>query len=177
MFYLIHFMKSIPLLIIILFCLTNCNQKAIPQQNETTTYFFIRHAEKDLSNPNDRNPNLTEEGKSRAKNWAKILSDTKIDIVYTTDYTRTRKTAEPIANSQNLEIMTYNPKVLYSIDFQEKTKGKTTVIVGHSNTTPSFVNKIIGDDKYKPIDEKIYGKIFIVTITDNIIMDTVLNID
>ncbi len=170
-------MKSASLLIIILFCLTNCSQNTIPPQNQTTTYFFIRHAEKDLSDPNNRNPNLTEKGKVRAENWAKILADTKIDIVYTTDYIRTRKTAEPIANSQNLKIMTYNPKILNDIDFQERTKGKTTVIVGHSNTTPSFVNKIIGKNKYKSIDEKIYGKLFIVKITDHIIVDTILNID
>lgn len=178
---LIHFMKSVSLLLIFLFFLTSCNQSAIPTQIQkettTTTYIFIRHAEKDLSDPNNRNPNLTEEGKTRAENWAKILADTKVDIIYTTDYIRTQKTAEPIATSQGLETTIYNPKDLNDSDFQKKTKGKTTVIVGHSNTTPSFVNKIIGENKYKSIDEKIYGKIFILTITNNTITDIVLHIN
>lgn len=170
-------MKSVSLLVIFFFCLTSCSQNTVSNQTETTTYFFIRHAEKDLSNPNDRDPNLTGQGKTRAHNWAKTLADTKIDFVYTTDYKRTKKTAEPIAKSQGLKIITYNPKFLNDADFQKKTKGKTTVVVGHSNSTPDFVNKIIGQDKYESIDEKIYGKIFILTITDKTIIDTVLNID
>ncbi|WP_108868311.1 SixA phosphatase family protein [Aquimarina aquimarini] len=146
-------------------------------QQPTTTYFFIRHAEKDLSNPKDHNPKLTESGKIRSKNWAKILEDTPIDYVYTTDYIRTKKTAAPIAKSKGLEMKIYNPKKLNDIDFQQNTIGKTTVVVGHSNTTPTFVNKIIGKNKYNSIDETIYGKLFIVKITGEVITDTVLIIN
>jgi len=51
------------------------------------------------------------------------------------------------------------------------------MIVGHSNTTPTFVNKIIGQNKYEEIDEKEYGTLFIIKITGNVITDTVLTID
>ncbi len=143
----------------------------------TTTYFFIRHAEKDLSNPDNRNPQLTEEGKKRSQNWAKVLIDTKVDMVFTTDYIRTRETASPIAQSKNLETTLYDPRDLNNPGFQQKTKGKTSVIVGHSNTTPAFVNKVIGKEKYATIDEKDYGKLFIVKITSEVITDVVLNVN
>ncbi|MDY8138244.1 histidine phosphatase family protein [Aquimarina sp. 2201CG5-10] len=144
--------------------------------DNTTTYFFIRHAEKDLSDPNNRNPHLTQEGKTRAQNWSHILSNANIDMVFSTDYYRTLETANPIANSKNLKVTLYDPRDLYNSDFQQKTKGKTVVIVGHSNTTPAFVNKILKQKKHSSIDEKDYGKLFVVTISaNNTIIDTVLN--
>ncbi|WP_109097575.1 histidine phosphatase family protein [Aquimarina sp. AU58] len=170
-------MKPIFFLLIFLSSWVSSCQSNTPQQEVTTTYFLVRHAEKDLSDPGNRNPKLTEAGKMRSENWAKMLVDVPVDMVYTTDYIRTRKTAEPIAKSKNLETTLYNPRNLNDTEFQEKTKGKTVVVVGHSNTTPTFVNKIIGKEKYSAIDEKIYGKLFIIKVTGDIITDTVLNID
>ncbi|WP_281988005.1 SixA phosphatase family protein [Aquimarina aggregata] len=166
-------MKSITFLSVFFICIISFAQ----DQKTSTTYFLVRHAEKDLSDPKNRNPKLTEEGVLRAHNWAKILKDTKIDMVFSTDYFRTKETAKPIADSQNLEVKLYDPRNLYNEDFQQQTKGKTVVIVGHSNTTPTFANKIIGNDKYASIDEKIYGKLFIISIKDDKIADIVLNID
>ena len=34
-----------------------------------SVYYFIRHAEKDRSNPEDKNPDLNQQGKIRALNW------------------------------------------------------------------------------------------------------------
>jgi phosphohistidine phosphatase SixA len=163
-------------LIFISYWINSCQSNVSPQQI-TTTYFLVRHAEKDLSDPDNQNPKLTEAGKIRSENWAKMLVDTPVDMVYTTNYIRTRKTAEPIAKNKKLELALYNPRNLYDSRFQKKTKGKTVVIVGHSNTIPALVNKIIGKEKYSTIDEKIYGKLFIIKITGDIITDTVLYIN
>ncbi|SHJ04881.1 phosphoglycerate mutase family protein [Aquimarina spongiae] len=144
---------------------------------ETTTYYFIRHAEKELSDPNNRDPELTKEGKERAQNWAKVLADVKIDFVFSSDFIRTRHTAEPIIKAQNAPLLIYDHKKLNEPEFQEKTKGKTSVIVGHSNSTPTFVNTILGTKKYDKIDEKVYGKLFIVTLKNDEIVDHMLTIN
>ena len=34
-----------------------------------SVYYFIRHAEKDRSNPENKNPELNQQGKIRALNW------------------------------------------------------------------------------------------------------------
>lgn len=153
------------------------NLSAQDLSNPTSTYFFIRHAEKDLSDPSNKNPLLTEEGKSRADHWAAILSEMDVDMIFSTDYHRTLQTAKPIAESKKLEVVLYDPRNLNDAYFLEKTTGKKVVVVGHSNTTPAFVNAILGRKKHESIDEKDYGKLFIVTVSGKTATDIVLNIN
>lgn len=159
-----------------LFSLYGCGQET-EKEVSTTTYILVRHAEKDLSDPDNKNPDLTKEGISRANRLVKVLKDIHIDMVYSTDYKRTLQTATPIAKDRNIEIALYNPKKSYDETFKQKTQGKTTVIVGHSNSTPTFVNKIIGQKKYKTIDEKDYNKLFIISLQKDMITDMMLNFD
>ena len=59
---------------------------------------------------------------------------------------------------------------LYVDDFKLKTKGKNVLIVGHSNTTPSFANKILGKDLFKQINENNVdsnSNLYIITVTKN----------
>ena len=147
------------------------------EKTNTTTYILIRHSEKNLSDTTNKNPNLTEKGTKRSENIARTLINVPIDYVFSTNYNRTLQTAAPISKSKNVETLLYNPKDLYNEEFKKLTKGKTTVIVGHSNTTPKFVNKIIKEDKYQNLDEKEYSKLFIIKITQNIITDMVLHIE
>ncbi|MEO2064437.1 MAG: histidine phosphatase family protein [Christiangramia sp.] len=150
--------------ILLLTLLFSSNVEKHQQSESATTYYFIRHAEKDRSNKNDRDPQLTEEGQKRAQNWATILEDVKFNAVYSTPYARTMQTARPVATQQDLRIDTYDPRDLYNSEFQKATKGKTVLVVGHSNTTPQFVNAILKNDKYKDIDDSENGALFIVKI-------------
>ena len=131
---------------------------------EITTYYLIRHAEKNRTDTINRNPNLNEEGLERAKKWADYFKDIKLDAVYSTKYNRTIQTAKPTSDSKSLEILTYNPRNMYDSIFQKSTKGKTVLVVGHSNTTPFFANKIFGKEKYKQMDDRDNASLYIVTI-------------
>ena len=148
------------------------------KESKITTYYFIRHAEKDRSNPQDRNPNLTEEGYERAKKWSEVLSHIKFDTVYSTNYNRTLQTAQPTAQKDNLDIIKYDPRKLGDSSFLEATKGKTVLVVGHSNTTPAFVNAVIGEKKYQDIDDSNNANLYIVIISENgSVSDTLLVIN
>jgi broad specificity phosphatase PhoE len=142
-----------------------------------TTYYFIRHAEKDRSDPSDKNPHLTEIGNARAKRWSDILGELKFDAVYSTDFHRTKETAQPTATKNNLELTIYDPKNIDADSFRSDTKGKTVLIVGHSNTTPAFVNTILGHNKYEDIDDSNNGNLYIVTISGDVISDQLLVIN
>jgi len=133
--------------------------------DETTTYYLIRHAEKDRSGKRKIDPNLNEKGIERAEKWATYFKNIDFDAVYSTKYNRTMQTAKPTANSKELEIKKYAPSRMYDTVFQANTKGKTVLVVGHSNTTPAFVNKILGEKKYEDINDNDNASLYIVTIT------------
>ena len=129
-----------------------------------TTYYFIRHAEKDTSDPQNRDPQLSDLGVERVKKWIEVFKEVDLDLIYSTNYYRTKATANPIADSKNLELQFYDPRNMNDEDFQGKTIGKRVLVVGHSNTNPHFVNSILKQKKYSDIDEAESGSLFIVTV-------------
>ena len=148
------------------------------QQEPVSTYYLIRHAEKDRSDSSNRNPDLKKEGLDRAKKWAEVLKDIDFDAVYSTDYNRTIQTAKPLADLKKLEIMKYNASKLFAPNFEKATKGKTIMIVGHSNTTPQFANAILGEKKYENLDDSENGALFIVQVMeDNSVLSQVIYIN
>ena len=133
---------------------------------EVTTYYFIRHAEKLRIDKTDKNPNLNDDGLKRAEAWKEVFSTISFDAVYSTDYSRTKLTAKPTADSKNLPLLLYSPSNMYSDAFKNKTKGKTVLVVGHSNTTNVFANKVLGVEKYDKINDSNNSNLYIVTLID-----------
>jgi len=135
--------------------------------DKTTTYYLIRHAEKDRTNTTNKNPNLNSDGVIRAEKWAKNFENIKLDAVYSTDYNRTQQTAAPTAKSKGLIVQSYNPSKMYDSIFKKNTKGKTVLVVGHSNTTPVFANTILGQKKYKNMADNDNASLYIVTVVND----------
>ena len=172
----------IRILLLYSFLFVSCSGKSQqksdpPAENSTeqvTTYILVRHAEKESQSSTAE---LTEEGFNRANNLAGFLEPYKIDYVYSTNVTRTEQTATPTAKKNNLTLINYIPGSLYTDDFKQKTKGKSTLIVGHSNTIPDLVNKIIGKNKYSDINDSDFNNVYIVEIKGEEITETLKNID
>ncbi|MBU3012417.1 histidine phosphatase family protein [Polaribacter vadi] len=141
--------------------LTSCSS------NDTTTYYLIRHSEKDRTNMMNANPHLNFEGEKRAQKWSNYFADIKLDAVYSTKYFRTVETATPTAKTKELDIKYYDPSFLFDSIFQVETNGKTVLVVGHSNTTPSFANKILGEEVYQNMDDNDNGSLYKVTVKGN----------
>lgn len=155
-------MKKFLLLFIFTFGILNSCKS-----DKTTTYYLIRHAEKDRTDSINRNPNLNKKGQERAKKWANYFKNIDLEAVYSTKYNRTMQTAKRSADSKGLEIQNYNPAKMYTAVFQKETKGKKVLIVGHSNTTPVFVNKILGEEKYENMNDTDNASVYVVMITGN----------
>ena len=166
--------KVILFFVLLPMVLLSCKQdvkKTINRSVSKSTYYFIRHAEKDRSDSTNNDPHLTDIGLKRAENWASKLEGITFDAIYSTNYNRTKETATPLALKNNLDITLYNPKDIDYNLFLEENKGKTVLIVGHSNTTPAFVNKILGKNKYEDIDDHQNGNLYIITIENDKIFD------
>lgn len=162
---------------IIIIIFVSCGKSQSQTDPITTKYYLIRHAEKDKSDKTNRDPRLIAKGQERAQKWAKYFDSIKLNAVYSTNYLRTRNTAKPTADSKNLQTILYNPKTINYKEFLSKTKGQAVLIVGHSNSTPSFVNKLIGEEKYESIDETINSKLFVVNINSNNITSKIIDVD
>jgi broad specificity phosphatase PhoE len=141
--------------------------------DQTTTYYLIRHAEKDRIDKTNSNPPLNKKGLKRAERWSFYFKDIKLDAIYATSYHRTQQTAAPTAADKKLKVQSYDPNRLYDVDFKEATKGKTVLIVGHSNTTPVFANKIISENNemlpknlYPSMDDNDNFSLFVITINE-----------
>jgi broad specificity phosphatase PhoE len=133
--------------------------------DKTTTYYLIRHAEKDRTDKFNRNPNLNFKGERRAQKWSTYFDKINLEAVYSTKYNRTIQTATPTSQEKKIEIQFYNPTKLYDSIFQQETIGKIVLVVGHSNTTPDFVNTILGEKKYENMDDHDNTSLFIVTVS------------
>ena len=164
-------MKKLVVLLVILFC----SLSSFAQ--EVSTYYLVRHAEKDRSDKTKSNPELTDLGHQRALRWSSVFENVTFDAVYSTNYLRTIATAKPTASAKGLEIQFYNPRELYSKDFQQETLGKTVLVVGHSNTTPQFVNAILGIDRYADIQDNNNANLYIVTRIKEETSSVLLKID
>ncbi|WP_335966799.1 phosphoglycerate mutase family protein [Galbibacter sp. PAP.153] len=151
--------------ILLLLCVLNfgCKNANEDKLAETTTLYFIRHAEKNRENPDEENPALTKKGLERAEKWSEILKNVPFDAVYSTNYTRTKQTATPTASKNGLSITTYPPE---NLDIEKiYTQGLHHVlVVGHSNTVPKLVNKLIGKETYTDIEDTNNGNLYIVTL-------------
>ncbi len=170
-------MKKFILIAVVLLCAFNTFSQQKVVKDTITTYYLIRHAEKDRTNPKNKNPKLNEKGLERAEKWARVFKNIDFDAVYSTNYYRTLKTAKPSADKDNLEIEIYNPKKMYTSKFKKETKGQTVLIVGHSNTTPFFANKILGEYIYEQIADDNNGNLYIITVTKERKIPVLLKID
>ncbi|WP_420399960.1 histidine phosphatase family protein [Flagellimonas sp.] len=142
-----------------------------------STFYFIRHAEKDRTDPENKDPELNQDGLNRAIRWAEVFDPIDLDAVYSTNYERTSMTAAPTSVKKNIPIKYYDPTSLDIEAFKSSNERLSVLVVGHSNTTPDFVNKMLGIDKYQSMDDTDNSSLFIIRIIDGEATDLRLQID
>ena len=88
--------------------------------------------------------------------------------MFSSNYNRTEQTADVIANDKGLEVEFYNPNKLDKFADESIIDNKDGVIlvVGHSNTTPSLLNILIGKNDYSIIPETEYDNLFLVSVSE-----------
>lgn len=142
---------------------------------QKTTVFVVRHAEKDLSNPAERNPPLSAEGTERAAELRKVLEKEDLAAIFSTDFVRTQQTVKPLADANGLIIQTYAPTDFTGLASKIKTEyaGKSVLVAGHSNTVVEIVKALGGSAGMKELTEEDYDYLFKVSITPDGKVETV----
>jgi len=134
----------------------------------STTIFVVRHAEKQTAGSGSMmtsDPDLTDDGRLRAKALAGTLTGKKITAVYATQYKRTQQTAEPTATIKITTVRPYDAAAgEHLIDSLAHRKKKGYLVVGHSNTLLTMLLKLGLYPSMQEIPENDYDNLFIVRV-------------
>ena len=106
-------------------------------------------------------PELSEAGKSRAAALAALLKDAKITAIFTTQYKRTRDTAQPLAAATGVAATAIDSKDAASLIEKVKASAGNVLVVGHSNTVPDLI-KGLGVAEPVSIAEDEFDNLFVV---------------
>jgi phosphohistidine phosphatase SixA len=144
------------------------------KDGKVTTVFLVRHAERAQEPAQD--PALTEAGVARAEALARLLSGAGVKAVYTSQFARTKQTAEPLAKLLGVPVSAValglkpdRPREVSEESIREL-KGKVeghaggaVLVVGHTNSVPDLIREL-GGDLVPTIDESKYDDLFVVTV-------------
>lgn len=134
----------------------------VVDSGKPTEIFFLRHADK--TSEEEENPHLSELGIYRSKRWQQFFQHINFDQVYTTDYYRNTETASLVLGDEEKKFRLYNPLSFDILKHLKKIQGKKVLIIGHSNTIPDMVNRLVGYSQYEPMSHKNYNFIYQVYI-------------
>lgn len=133
------------------------------KQNVSIVY-LVRHAEKADTG---KDPELTDIGKERADELARMLKDAGVTHIWSTDYKRTKGTVEPLSARTRVKVEVYDPSKLGEFATRLKSIPGRHLVVGHSNTTPGLV-QALGGDPGQAMPDTEYDRFYVVTLGSNI---------
>jgi 2,3-bisphosphoglycerate-dependent phosphoglycerate mutase len=138
----------------------------LAQNNQSTTIYLVRHAEKVTTDATNKDPLLTEKGQARAKSLARKLKKANLSAIYSTDFQRTKLTAKPVSDKQNVVIKIYDPRQLkiFAASVLQENKGQNVLIVGHSNSVLETIEALGSKRPLASITDQEYNYFFVVTI-------------
>ena len=160
---------------VVLITILMCVVTAFAQNDfKPKTVFLVRHAEKEDEPRQD--PPLKKEGVARSQELARLLGAAGIKTIYTSQFARTKLTADPVAAKLGLTATPIslrsnpaNPRQIAEESTAEvvnkimERPGENVLVVGHSNSIPDVI-KMLGGDVVPTIDERKFDDLFIVTV-------------
>ena len=147
----------------------------IPQDDfKPITVYLVRHAER--ADEPRQDPSLNEKGNARAQELARVLANANIKAIISSQYLRTKQTAEPLAKKLSLPVTSItlnvtpsNPRVVTDQSTAEVTNkilshpGESVLVIGHTNSVPDVI-KMLGGDTVPVMDETVFDDLFVVTV-------------
>lgn len=129
---------------------------------KTTTYYISRHAEKGGTSM-ATDPPLTSEGEKQALDLKDYLTGKNIKTIYSTNFIRTKATAQPTSLMVNVPLKIYAPSSNNAlVDSLRKISKGNVLVVGHSNTVDDIANGLTGTNHMSDLADNEYGNLFIV---------------
>ena len=129
------------------------------------TVILVRHAEKAVVPPENKDPDLSAAGVARAEALKKMFADAGVGAVYATQYKRTQQTAKPLAEKLGVAVTQVEARNTADLVKQVRAQsaGKVIFITGHNNTVPEII-AALGGPKLPIIPETEYDNLYILTV-------------
>jgi broad specificity phosphatase PhoE len=136
---------------------------------QETVVYLVRHAERAGSSGDVP---ISEAGRARATALLESLREARLDAIITTQFQRTKQTAEPLASALSLQMETVAAQgpapehaAAVAAAVRAKGAGKSVLVVGHSNTIPAII-AALGGPKLKDLCDDEYENLFVVVLRD-----------
>ncbi|MGH9872080.1 MAG: SixA phosphatase family protein [Pyrinomonadaceae bacterium] len=130
-----------------------------------TTLLLVRHAEKLIVPPENKDPDLSLAGQERAQELVRMFSDSGIAAIYATQYKRTQQTVKPLADKLGLAMTKVDAKGTAELvkQIRARNAGQVIFIAGHNNTVPEII-AAMGGPQLPIIPETEYDNLYILTV-------------
>ncbi len=161
-------------LVVGLICPLVFQQASAQEEFKPITVFLVRHAEKEDEPKQD--PPLKKEGVLRSQELARLLANAGIKTIITSQFGRTKQTAEALATRAGVAVTSIslksnptNPRLIAEESTTEvvnkilERAGESVLVIGHSNSVPDVI-KMLGGDMVPTIDERKFNDLFILTV-------------
>src|SRR2546427_1484140 len=136
---------------------------SLPIVSAQPVVVIVRHAEKAANGGND--PDLSSPGRERAEALARILKDSGITAIFTSEFKRTQETAAPTATSAHVTPTAVAAKDTAGLVAKLHELNGNALVVGHGDTIPNII-KALGINSPINIPDEDYSELLIVTLGD-----------
>lgn len=132
-----------------------------------TIVLIVRHAEK-VDNSED-SP-LSEAGVQRSQALVRVVEDSSVSAIYSTQYKRNRDTVQPVAESRGIAITEAEVNLDSPGDYGKRLAeqilkhhtGQTVLVVSHRNTMGTIIEALSGKEVGQI--EDVYSDLFTIVI-------------
>ncbi|HMT96788.1 MAG TPA: histidine phosphatase family protein [Ferruginibacter sp.] len=135
----------------------------------TTRIFVVRHADRTPAPADD----LIPAGVIRADELKRVLLNAGVDSIFSTNFVRTKKTVQPLANAKNLQIILYPNTQSLLNRILTNSKGKTVLVAGHSDNVPEIITQCGCTPPFNEIPDSQFDNLFLIIIQKEKINGTV----
>ena len=138
---------------------------SIDLAQSSITVILVRHAEKMIVPPENKDPDLSPAGLARAQELARVFGNAGISAIYATQYKRTQQTVKPLADKLGLPVTHVEAKKTSDLvkQIRSRNMGQVIFIAGHNNTVPEII-AALGGPKLTIIPEEEFDNLYILTV-------------
>jgi broad specificity phosphatase PhoE len=150
---------------IVLPCATALPAGSSSVDQPSLTVILVRHAEKKIVAPENKDPDLSPAGLARAQELARMFGSTGIAAIYATEYKRTQQTVKPLADKLRLPVTQVEAKKTPELVKQIRSRngGQVIFIAGHNNSVPEII-AALGGPQLPIIPEAEFDNLYILTV-------------